>query len=138
MKLVLDTSAYSSCEAGTPAAIRTLANATTLILPAIAYGELYYGFKHGRRFHQNVRRLDRFIRQFEVDLLAVDVDVARCYGEIFAALRKKGQPIPTNDVWIGACCMSIGGTLLTNDRHFLVVDQITTLLISDLTTSYGP
>jgi predicted nucleic acid-binding protein len=32
--------------------------------------------------------------------------------------------IPINDVWIAACCMEIGGTLLTRDKHFELVDQI--------------
>lgn len=132
MKLLLDTSAYSRCAAGGESAIEILADATTLILPAIAYGELYYGFKHGRRFYHNVRHLDRFIERFSVELMAVDMDVARCYGEIAAGLRKKGRPIPTNDIWISACCMSVGGTLLADDRHFLTVDQITVVFISEL------
>jgi predicted nucleic acid-binding protein len=32
--------------------------------------------------------------------------------------------IPINDVWIAACWMEVGGTLLKKDKHFELVDQI--------------
>jgi predicted nucleic acid-binding protein len=44
-------------------------------------------------------------------------------------LQKKGTKIPINDVWIAASCMEVGGTLLTRDRHFEVVDQIDTIIL---------
>ena len=44
---------------------------------------------------------------------------------------KKGRKIPLNDVWIAACCMEIGGVLLTRDRHFEHVDQIESLILSE-------
>ncbi len=65
-----------------------------------------------------------FLHQFDVTLIAVDIDVARKFGDIFAALRKAGTPIPTNDIWIAASTMSIGGTLLTADAHFQRLPQI--------------
>jgi len=34
-----------------------------------------------------------------------------------------------NDVWIAACCMSVGGTLLTRDRHFEQVSQIDKIIL---------
>ena len=108
MKLALDTNAYGLCDTGHEEALAALARATALFLPAVAYGELYYGFRHGRRFAANLRRLDRFIRAFDVVVIAVDTEVAQLYGETFAALRAKGRPIPTNDVWIAAATLSVG------------------------------
>ena len=43
--------------------------------------------------------------------------------------EKKGTKIPINDVWIAACCMEVGGTLLTMDKHFELVDQIEVMVI---------
>jgi predicted nucleic acid-binding protein len=37
---------------------------------------------------------------------------------------RKGRKIPLNDVWIAACCMEVGGTLLTRDQRFVHVEQI--------------
>jgi predicted nucleic acid-binding protein len=59
-----------------------------------------------------------------VDVLLIDIKIARNFGDIFSSLRKKGRPIPTNDIWIAACCLSVGGVLLSADSHFLEVDQI--------------
>ena len=103
----------------------------SLFLPAIVYGELYYGFRYGTRFQENLKRLDQFINDFDVEIIEVDQEVAQRFGDIYAGLRKKGNPIPTNDIWISACCMSVGGTLLTADRHFQVVNQIEVQIISN-------
>ncbi|MEW6615041.1 MAG: PIN domain-containing protein [Thermodesulfobacteriota bacterium] len=48
---------------------------------------------------------------------------------LFLSLQKKGAKIPINDVWIAASCMEVGGTLLTRDRHFEVVEQIATVIL---------
>ena len=57
------------------------------------------------------------------------VDVARKYAMIYLSLKKKGTRIPINDVWIAACCMEVGGTLLTGDTHFKYVGQIETMVL---------
>jgi predicted nucleic acid-binding protein len=57
------------------------------------------------------------------------VDVARKYAMIYLSLKKKGTRIPINDVWIAACCMEVGGTLLTGDKHFKYVGQIETMVL---------
>lgn len=124
MKLVFDTNAYCLCDLGHEQALELAEQASALFMPAIVYGELYYGFRHGRKFETNWKRLNQFIDQYGVELISVDLDVARKFGDIFAALRKKGTPIPTNDIWIAASCMSVGGTLLTSDRHFERIGQI--------------
>lgn len=131
MKLVLDTNAYCLCDLGQEKALELAERAESLFLPAIVYGELYYGFRHGKRFETNLKRLNQFIEEFDVGIIVVHLDVARKFGDIFASLRKKGTPIPTNDIWIAACCMSIGGTLLTSDRHFENVEQIQTEIITN-------
>jgi predicted nucleic acid-binding protein len=60
----------------------------------------------------------------------VNEDVARKYAVIFSALTVHGTRIPINDVWVAACCMSVGGTLLTRDRHFEQVGQIDKIILS--------
>lgn len=131
MKLVLDTNAYCLCDTGNSFALEMIEQPADLCLPVIAYGELYYGFKQGTRFQENMRRLERFLDEFGVEIIPVDTDVARNFGDIYSSLRKKGRPIPTNDIWISSCCLSVGGTLLTADRHFLEVAEIRTHLIPE-------
>jgi hypothetical protein len=50
---------------------------------------------------------------------------------VFLALTAKGAPIPINDVWIAACCMGVGGTLVARDRHFYQVEQIDKIILSE-------
>lgn len=130
MKLVLDTNAYCLCDAGSESALEAVEEASSLFLPVIVYGELYYGFKHGQRFRENLSRLERFLRDFGVTVIEVNTEVARKFGDVFSELRKKGRPLPTNDIWISACCFAAGGTLLTADRHFTEVAGLSVCLIA--------
>jgi tRNA(fMet)-specific endonuclease VapC len=129
MKAVLDTNAYCMCDLGNDTAIRLLAEAQSIWLPSIVYGELHYGFRNGSRHRQNIVRLNRFIDEFQVAIIDVDTCVAEMFGDIFAELRKKGKPVPTNDIWIAACTMAVGGTLITGDRHFELINQIRVIFL---------
>jgi predicted nucleic acid-binding protein len=131
MKLVLDTNAYCLCDTAHEGALSALEEAKHIFLPVIVFGELYYGFKHGARLHENLKRLEKFVDDFDAQIIPVDLSAARKFGDIYAGLRKKGKPIPTNDVWISACCSAVEGILLTADRHFLEVDQIDVRLIEE-------
>jgi tRNA(fMet)-specific endonuclease VapC len=48
----------------------------------------------------------------------VTEQIARHYGRLFAAFRKAGTPIPTNDIWIGACALDAGAHVISYDRDF--------------------
>jgi tRNA(fMet)-specific endonuclease VapC len=124
MKLVLDTSAYSLLARRHPGALDALREARQIFLPAICLGELHAGFRKGTRHAANVRFLGEFMSAYEVDVIEVDPHVAELYGAIHDELRRAGTPIPTNDLWIAAACRSVEGTLLTGDRHFLVVPNL--------------
>ena len=131
MKLVLDTNIYSDYAEGLPETVNFLAtHSEQLYLPSVVMGELNFGFMKGSRRQFNERKLRQFINRLRVEIIDVDADVARKYAIIFLSLHKKGTKIPINDVWIAASCMEIGGTLLTGDRHFEVVEQIETVILS--------
>ncbi len=130
MKIVLDTNAYSDYAEGLPASVDALTTyGDRIYLPTTVAGELHFGFLKGKRREFNEKMLRRFIDVLQVELIDVTMDVARKYGIIYLALVKKGKKIPINDVWIAACCMEVGGTLLTGDKHFMNVDQIDTILL---------
>ena len=100
-----------------------------IYLPSVVLGELNFGFMKGSRKQFNERKLQQFMSRLKVEIINVDADVARKYAIIYLSLQTKGTKIPINDVWIAASCMEIGGTLLTRDRHFEVVEQIETILL---------
>lgn len=131
MKLVLDTNIYSDYAEGLPETVNFLAtHGEYLYLPSVVIGELNFGFMKGSQQQFNERKLKQFIKRLRVEIIDVDADVARKYAIVFLSLQKKGTKIPINDVWIAASCMEIGGTLLTRDRHFEVVEQIETVILS--------
>ena len=49
------------------------------------------------------------------------------YAEVKNKLRKKGRPIPENDIWIAAIALRHGLPILTRDQHFNEVDGLAVL-----------
>jgi len=130
MKAVLDTNAYVDFAMGRPDVVDLLAvQSTEILLPAVVMGELFYGFMKGSRIRYNEEKLHRFVTELEVSIIRVDEEVARKYAVIYSTLTNNGTRIPINDVWIAACCMSVGGTLFTRDRHYQHVAQIDKIIL---------
>jgi tRNA(fMet)-specific endonuclease VapC len=131
MRIVLDTNIYVDFAAGRPEVVDLLATESTeILLPAIVVGELFYGFMKGSRSRYNEERFHHFVASLNVLTIQVDQEVARKYAIIFLDLTYKGARIPINDVWIAACTMNAGGTLVTRDRHFEQVSQIDKIVLS--------
>lgn len=130
MKLVLDTNIYCDYAEGLADVVEVMAQyGEFLFIPSIVLGELNYGFMKGKRQQLNERKLRQLISRLKIEIIDVNAEVARKYGLIFLSLQRKGAKIPINDVWIAACCMEIGGTLLTRDKHFTLVEQIDAMVL---------
>ena len=131
MKLVLDTNTYSDYAEGVPETVDLMATqGEQIYLPSVVLGELHFGFMKGERQVFNEQKLRQFIKILSVEVINVNADVARKYAAIYLSLQKKGTKIPSNDVWIAASCMEVGGTLLIRDKHFDVVDRIEMIILS--------
>jgi predicted nucleic acid-binding protein len=83
----------------------------------------------GSKQQFNEKKLRQVVSRLKIEVIDVNTDVARKYAAIYLALQKKGIKIPINDVWIAACCMEVGGILLTRDKHFESVDQIEAMVL---------
>ena len=117
-RVVLDTSAYSHFRANHAVTVDLIATAEAVLLPTIVLGELEAGFRLGRRTEENRVTLADFLAEPFVSVLEVSPEVARYYGQMFAALRKAGTPIPTNDIWIAASTVVADAHLITFDADF--------------------
>jgi predicted nucleic acid-binding protein len=130
LKLVLDTNIYCDYAEGLVDAVDAIAtHGQTIFIPSIVLGELFFGFMKGSRQQFNEKKLRQVVNRLKIEIIDVNTDVARKYALIYLTLQKKGIKIPINDVWIAACCMEIGGTLLTRDKHFELVDQIEAMVL---------
>jgi predicted nucleic acid-binding protein len=130
LKLVLDTNIYCDYAEGLADVVEVMVQyGEFLFIPSIVLGELNYGFMKGKKQQLNERKLRQLISRLKIEIIDVNAEVARKYGLIFLSLQRKGAKIPINDVWIAACCMEIGGTLLTRDKHFTLVEQIDAMVL---------
>lgn len=86
------------------------------VLPAVVVGELLFGAQNSGRSAANLALYRSFI--YDLDLLVADALAAEYYAEIRLALKKKGRPIPENDMWIAAICRAHNVPLFTLDQHF--------------------
>lgn len=121
MKLLIDTNRLSDALAEVDEVLSTLESAETIGVPAVALGEIRAGFLEGRRAAAHEARLQWFLAQDGIATVPVDGPVARRYAEIHHELRRRGRPIPTNDLWIAATALEHGLVLYTRDAHFDVV-----------------
>ena len=128
-RICLDTSAYSNFRRGEPGVVEHLDRAEWVGVPSIVLGELRAGFRLGTRAESNVRELDEFLDHAVVEVVSVDAVVAQIYGEIFADLRSKGRPLPTNDIWIAATAVRAGASVLTFDEHFRDIVRAGSLIL---------
>lgn len=124
--IALDTNAYSAFKRGDVEIVNVLRYAPSIILCATVLGELLGGFAADQRESVNRSELSQFITVPRVKVVPSTAATADLYALVYAALRRKGQPIPTNDLWIAASSLEHGASLLTLDAHFKNIDGLRT------------
>jgi tRNA(fMet)-specific endonuclease VapC len=123
-RVLIDTNAYIALMAGAHEIADILATAEAVILSPIVIGELHDGFRNGTRYRDNLRILERFRAQPRTVAVSITDATAEWFAEVKEGLRRRGRPIPINDVWIAASCMEHGSLILTLDAHFDAVDGL--------------
>ena len=123
-RVLLDTNAYTALMAGDGRIADELARNEAILLSPIVVGELYDGFLNGTRSQQNRTILSRFREKPRTLCVPITDTTADWFAEIKRMLRKKGRPIPINDVWIAASCMEHGARIISFDRHFAEIDGL--------------
>lgn len=88
-------------------------------------GELHAGFAVGNQGPRNEAVLRRFLLKPSVGLLYADDQTTQYYATVYRQLRKQGNPIPTNDMWIAALVLQHSLVLLARDAHFDTLPQLT-------------
>lgn len=122
--LALDTNAYTAFKRGDANVLAALRQADTLLVSVTVLGELLAGFAAGNREAVNREELSRFLASPRVRLAPATTATADLYAVVYAALRRKGSPIPSNDLWIAASALEHGAALLSFDAHFGQIDGL--------------
>jgi len=123
-RVVIDTNAYSALLAGNESIAYALAECEKVLLCAVVIGELLDGFAGGSKEAENRRRLERFRQKPRTATVPITEATAEWFAKIKQQLRRKGKPIPINDVWIAAVCMEHGAAILSEDGHFVQIDGL--------------
>ncbi|MCP3961544.1 MAG: type II toxin-antitoxin system VapC family toxin [bacterium] len=130
MRILLDTNAYTAMVEGHEKVCALVRMSEQVIVSMVVVGELLAGFRHSSRFEVNSRMLDDFLRGPYVQAVPVSRTTADRFGRVWAGLKAKAKPIPTNDMWIAAHAMETGTDLLSFDKHFDEVDGLAWIRLS--------
>jgi tRNA(fMet)-specific endonuclease VapC len=124
MKLLLDTSAYSALMRGHEGVAGRVRRAERIFFSAVVAGELMFGFRNGSSYEKNMQTLEVFLSNPYVEFVPVTLTTADRFSRIALALKRKGRPIPTNDIWIAAQAMETGAEIIALDQHFGEIDGL--------------
>jgi len=123
--MILDTNALSDFFKENETVRIHIEKADQLYVPVIVLGEYLFGIKGSTKAQELSSLLSRFMN--EVQELIISAKTATHYADIRWELKKRGTPIPENDIWIAALTREYNIPLLSRDSHFDLVQGITTL-----------
>lgn len=120
--VALDTSVAVRFLNGDKALVAHVLSLPIVILPTVVIGELLFGAENSSRSLKNLPRYLEFIEICET--VSLGRETAAVYARTRLSLKRKGRPIPMNDVWIAAQCLEHSWLLVTDDSDFGYVDGL--------------
>ena len=120
--MILDTNALSAAADREPSALVIVSEAESIAVPVIVLGEYRLGIAQSRHRVSYENWLQEWISA--VTILDIDEETAQSYAALGLELKRKGRPIPTNDLWIAALCRQHVLPIVSRDQHFDLVPGI--------------
>ena len=118
---LLDTNTVSHLIRGHPAVVARMVATpmASLCISAVTEGEMLFGLAK----RPDAKRLHLAVHEFllRVDVLPWDSAVAQHYGSVRANMERQGKVLAPLDMMIAAHALSVGATLVSNDRAFGLV-----------------
>lgn len=124
MKIALDTNRLVDFFRGDHELEEALRRPSMLAIPYIVLAEIRAGFLCGKNALKNEKGLVRFLSSPRCTTIFPDEDTTHHYARLFQQLKKRGKPIPLDDLWIAALCVQNNLHLITRDRHFEWIEQL--------------
>jgi predicted nucleic acid-binding protein len=120
--VILDTNAVSAILAADSQIENVLASAVRHHLPVVVIGEYVFGILGSSRQKKLQAAFERLALQ------SIVLPCTRATADQFASVRfelkRKGRPIPINDLWIAALARQHNLEIVSQDSHFDDVDGI--------------
>lgn len=114
--MLLDTNAISAIGEKDGAILKIIAGADVLALPFVSVAEFRYGLLGSSRPESGLLLLERLTESAGVCF--PDSETIGHYAWISDHLKRKGRPIPHNDIWIAALARQHSMEVLSHDIHF--------------------
>jgi len=115
-KISLDTNIVIRLFKNDPLVTKRLTTLSTIYLPTPVIAELLFTARNSSRPKENLKIYNEFID--DCNVLNITRETANHYSAIRLELKKKGRPIPENDLWIASICIEHNLPLVTGDAHF--------------------
>jgi len=122
--IIIDTNAYSALKRADSAIVEIIQYAEAIVISPIVIGELLFGFDNGNQGAVNRLDLQKFLDSPRVTVFPILSETAHFYSQITLSLKRKGTPIPTNDIWIAAQAFEHGCVVCTYGQHFRTIDGL--------------
>lgn len=133
--ILIDTNAFSALKRADADMIEIIQYAEVIGISPIVIGELLYGFDNGNKAKENRLDLQKFLDSPRVKVFPIVSETAHFFSQVTLSLKRKGKPIPTNDIWIAAQAFEHGCIVCTYDKHFDAIEGlIVASSVADLVT----
>ncbi len=119
---LLDTNIIIGLFASDAGIVTQIQQAFRVTVSSITIGELYYGAYNSTKQKENLLKVAKL--GSDVEIISCDGETSSHYGFIKNQLKKKGKPIPENDIWIAATAKQHQLTLVSRDKHFGEIDGL--------------
>jgi tRNA(fMet)-specific endonuclease VapC len=111
-RVALDTNHAIHVLNDVPAVISWLNAFDHLCVPVTVVGELLYGAMNSARSAENLAKVYALVARCHV--WETTVRTSRTYAELRLDLKRRGRPVPENDLWIAAACVERDVALATD------------------------
>ncbi|MGB2842741.1 MAG: type II toxin-antitoxin system VapC family toxin [Halobacteriota archaeon] len=89
----------------------------------ITAAELFYGAHRMSNPEQRLGEVNAFLN--DIDIIDLDLESAKIYGQLKAELSRKGELLADNDLFIASIALSRSLTLVThNTRHYARIPDL--------------
>lgn len=124
---VLDTSVFIASESGRALNENLLPDEAAVSVVTVA--ELHVGVLAARDTDTRARRMATLDALSDVEILPVDVDVARVWARLRVSVAEAGRRINVNDLWIAATAARHRLPIVSQDEDFQAVDGMSGVVV---------
>ena len=124
MRVALDTNRLTDLFQGDAALAEWLGICDEVWSPLIVLGELKARFYGSTQQTRNEALLQGLLAKTTGGVLLPSRETAEHYARLFVQLKRVGTPVPDNDLWIAALVLEHDLRLITRDRHFQRIPQL--------------